>query len=96
MKEFVEKMQKIFPGTEKEGEYFMNWVLLFTASRLAENRQGRQLKMYQRIMKTARSSYKAFLWNPYFSTRDRLTFLLIWLGVYGMAHRIYIRIKRRQ
>ncbi|MBD5536383.1 MAG: glycosyltransferase [Lachnospiraceae bacterium] len=83
-----------YPTLQKECDYFSNWVLLWTISRLADDKEHKNMDMYSPMMKVAKKNFCVFMKNPYFSKRERLTYLLIRFKVYGMAHKIYQKIKK--
>lgn len=93
-KKFTSTIISKYPTLQKECDYFLNWVLLWTISRLADDKQHKNMDMYNPMMKAARKKFWVFMKNPYFSKRERLTYLLIQFKVYGMARKIYQKIKK--
>lgn len=93
-KEFTDTAMCRYPSLRMECDYFSNWVLLWTISRLAESKGLKKTDMYTIMMKTARKNWRVFMRNPYFSKRDRLTYLLIQFKMYQITHKLYQKVKR--
>lgn len=93
-KEFTDSICDRYPDLKTECEYFSNWILLWTVTRLNESTKEKELSMYKSMMHTARKEIKVFLLNPYFSTRERIRWVLVQLRLYRFADKFYQRIRK--
>lgn len=93
-KEFTNNIMTAYPALRLECDYFVNWVLLWTISRLADCKDAKKMDMYVPMMREAKRNFRVFMKNRYFSGQDRITYLLIRFKVYRTAHKIYQKIKK--
>lgn len=92
-KEFTNTVMSKYPSLQMECDYFSNWVLLWTISRLADGKEYRNMDMYIPMMEAAKRSFWVFMKNPYFSKQERFTYLLIQFKVYRIVHELYKKLR---
>ena len=89
VKEFTNSVLDEYPNLKMECNYFLCWVLLWTAVQLEKSKELKELKMYKPIMRELKNYSKIFLKCNYFSVKEKLTFFLIRMHIFGMSYRIY-------
>ena len=80
-----------YPDITREADYFRDWILLWTASSISKNRKSMDLSYYKYVMKELKKASINILFSQYFSKKDKITFLLIRLRLFGFFYHIYHR-----
>lgn len=84
----TQKMKEKYPELAVEADYFCQWVLLWYVATLSKYKFSRNLKSYKTMMKIMWKNHSIYMKNPYFSKKDRTTYILIRMHLFRILYRL--------
>lgn len=94
-RDFVISIEKKYPKLKKECDFFRCRVLLWLVCKLEKDNKFKVYDIYKPLREEFRKNIIVYLNNKYFTKKERISFFLALIHVYGICYKVYHGVKHK-